>query len=228
MAGVGTVCFLVASAIVWRGDALTILACGWLAGLIALSRRGEGLRYGVQAVVVAALIAVKWVLVDGLARAGLFDHWSGAVVSGAPVFNTFALAGLVLGGLVWWLGRQGVGEVKQVAVVGLAVIGFAWLNFETLRLVDWSGAFADVGKAKQVALSLLWGAVGLGSVIVGFARHLRPLRYAALGLLGLTLLKIMLVDMAQVHAVYRILSFVAVGVVLLCVSYVYHRQIGEK
>jgi uncharacterized membrane protein len=71
---------------------------------------------------------------------------------------------------------------------------------------------------------VLWAVVGLSAVVVGFARHLRSLRYAALSLLGVTLVKILLVDLAQVRPVYRILSFLAVGGLLLCVSFVYHRH----
>jgi uncharacterized membrane protein len=226
VAGVGTLCFLVASGMWWRGDALTVLWCAWLAGLIALSERGAFLGYATQALIVAAVVGLKWLGVDGVGK--VLADWSGAGVSAAPVFNTFALAGIVVVGLIVWLGRR-VSEVRETALVCALALAFGWLNFEVLRFVDWTGgSFADVGKAKHVALSLLWGVMGLGAVIVGFARRLSWLRYAALGLLGVTLVKIMIVDMARVQAVYRILSFVAVGVVLLCVSFVYHRRMGEQ
>ena len=122
--------------------------------------------------------------------------------------------------------RQTLGrERREMAAGAVGVLAFAWLNFEVVRLVDYcAGSFADFVTAKQVALSVLWAVVGLGAVIVGFARQLRPLRYVALGLLGVTLVKILFVDLAQVRPVYRILSFVAVGALLLCVSFVYHRH----
>jgi uncharacterized membrane protein len=50
------------------------------------------------------------------------------------------------------------------------------------------------------------------------------LRYAALALLGVTLLKILIIDMADVQAIWRILSFLCVGLLLLAVSYIYHKQ----
>ena len=113
-------------------------------------------------------------------------------------------------------------------MVVIGVLGFAWLNFETLRFVDYTAAsYADFVTAKHVALSVLWGVAGLGAVVVGFARESRTLRYAALALLGVTLGKILFVDLAQVRPVYRILSFVAVGALLLCVSFVYHRHESE-
>jgi uncharacterized membrane protein len=146
-----------------------------------------------------------------------------------PVLNGVAMVGvviIVLVALLWRWEARSCGR-REIAAVVLGVLGFAWLNFEVVRLVDYfSAAFADFVTAKQVALSVLWGVVGLVAVVVGFARALRPLRYAALGLLGVTLGKILFVDLAQVRPVYRILSFVAVGALLLCVSFVYHRHDG--
>ena len=49
-----------------------------------------------------------------------------------------------------------------------------------------------------------------------------------LTLLGVTLLKILAVDMAGVETIWRIGSFTAVGALLLCVSFVYYRQMEER
>ena len=49
------------------------------------------------------------------------------------------------------------------------------------------------------------------------------MRYAALALFGLTVFKVFLVDMAAVKTVYRILSFLVLGVVLLLVSLLYQK-----
>jgi uncharacterized membrane protein len=145
------------------------------------------------------------------------------------MFNLVGLAGVLLIALLLWLSKRLAEEMRPIAVVGAIVVGFALANFETLRAVDYFAAsFADFVTAKQVALSVLWGVIGLGAVVVGFAKHVRPLRYAALGLLGVTLVKILFVDLAQVRPVYRILSFLAVGGLLLCVSFVYHRHEEER
>jgi uncharacterized membrane protein len=53
-------------------------------------------------------------------------------------------------------------------------------------------------------------------------------RYAALALLGLTVLKVFAVDFAAVKTSYRILSFLVLGVVLLLVSLVYQKLLGRK
>jgi uncharacterized membrane protein len=49
-------------------------------------------------------------------------------------------------------------------------------------------------------------------------------RYAALGLFGLTVIKVFAVDLGAVTTAYRILSFLVLGVVLLLVSLVYQKS----
>ena len=68
------------------------------------------------------------------------------------------------------------------------------------------------------AVSLAWG----------FARRNPAVCYAALGLLGLTVLKVFAVDFAAVNTSYRILSFLVLGVVLLLVSLVYQKLLGRR
>jgi uncharacterized membrane protein len=223
---VGTVVVFAASAMCWTGAALTGLGVAWVAALVLMARWGKGLGYVEHAAWAWAVVAAKWLLADGVVP--VVEGW-GRVDGRMPVFNGVAMAGAALMVLVGFLWRREARsrERREMAAVAMAVLGFAWLNFETVRLVDYlAGQFADFVTAKQVALSVLWGAVGLAAVVVGFARESRPLRYAALGLLGLTLGKILFVDLAQVRPVYRILSFVAVGALLLCVSFVYHRHEG--
>jgi uncharacterized membrane protein len=223
---VGTIVFLVATGIYWEGSAWTLLGIAWATALVALAPWGSGMGYLPHAAAALLIVGIKWLVADGFGPAT--DHWHVAGTT-MPVFNAVALSGALLIGLAIWLARRVGARARQGVAVAVVVLGFAWLNFETLRLVDYTSAsFADFATAKQVALSVLWAVVGLAAVVVGFRKELRPLRYAALALLGVTLGKILFVDLAQVRPVYRILSFVAVGALLLCVSFVYHRHEAER
>ena len=64
-------------------------------------------------------------------------------------------------------------------------------------------------------------------VIAGFRRHYAPVRYFAIALFGLAVLKMFLVDLGTLSGIYRIAGFVLVGVMLLIVSYLYQRA-GER
>ena len=50
------------------------------------------------------------------------------------------------------------------------------------------------------------------------------LRYAALCLFGLTIVKVFFVDMASVKTAYRMLSLLVLGVVLLLVGLLYQKS----
>jgi uncharacterized membrane protein len=54
-------------------------------------------------------------------------------------------------------------------------------------------------------------------------RAVPTVRYAALGLFGLTIGKVFLIDLSELEAIYRIASFFVLGLVLLGVSYIYQR-----
>jgi uncharacterized membrane protein len=56
---------------------------------------------------------------------------------------------------------------------------------------------------------------------IGIAGRHRILRFAAIGLFGLTILKIFIYDLSFLETFYRIFSFVGLGVILLLTSYLY-------
>ncbi len=73
------------------------------------------------------------------------------------------------------------------------------------------------------AVSLVWGLYAASLLILGFRRKRRGLRYAALALFGLTIVKLVAVDMAGTQDVYRIVVFLALGLILVGAAYAYHR-----
>lgn len=75
----------------------------------------------------------------------------------------------------------------------------------------------------QMALSVFWAMVGVGALIVGLRRDLRVVRYAALVLLGVTVTKVFLFDLATLTSVYRVVSFIALGLLLLLAAFVWQR-----
>ena len=77
----------------------------------------------------------------------------------------------------------------------------------------------DAGRALRPLDALRGCGAQLGLHPIARAR----VRYAALALLGLTVLKVFLVDLAAVRTVYRVLSFLVLGVVLLGVSLLYQK-----
>lgn len=70
-------------------------------------------------------------------------------------------------------------------------------------------------------ISVMWAIYGAVLIIVGFWRNMRILRYMALGLFALLLLKVFLWDTRRIPNIYRIAAFLATGVTMVGMSYIY-------
>lgn len=75
----------------------------------------------------------------------------------------------------------------------------------------------------QMVLSVFWALVGVAAVAVGLRRDNRPLRLAALGLLGVAVAKVFALDLATLTSVYRAVSFIGLGLLLLLGAFVWQR-----
>jgi uncharacterized membrane protein len=70
-------------------------------------------------------------------------------------------------------------------------------------------------------LTLGWALEGLALVVIGFRLPDKYYRVSGLAIFSLLLLKILFVDLAAAETIWRILSFVAAGTILLLASYGY-------
>jgi uncharacterized membrane protein len=92
---------------------------------------------------------------------------------------------------------------------------------------DFPAPLANLGLAKQLSLSVVWGLYASGLLIVGQLRRLVLLRVMGLALLSLTIVKAFFWDLSSLDRIYRIISFIMLGAILLVVSYFYQRRNQE-
>ncbi len=78
--------------------------------------------------------------------------------------------------------------------------------------------------ARDFTFSAIWIAYGAALMIAGFWKRSAFIRWQALVLMAVTIVKVFLYDSRELEQVYRILSFIALGVVLMGISYAYHRD----
>ena len=86
---------------------------------------------------------------------------------------------------------------------------------------------SSAGLVRQMMLSATWSAYAAGLTAVGIKRRYAPIRYLALVVFGITVLKVFLVDFSQLDSVYRIVSSIALGLLLMGASYLYQRYDGR-
>ncbi|HEX3224786.1 MAG TPA: DUF2339 domain-containing protein [Gaiellaceae bacterium] len=131
--------------------------------------------------------------------------------------------------------------VGAVALVLLALAGIAVAYEDVAERLAWSGAalsvylvsglVVDLGGAhaehstqtSQLALSGFWGTLGFAGIVAGLIRHRRALRLGGLGLLTLAVGKVFFVDLANLESIWRVGSFLAVGLLLLAGAFAYQR-----
>jgi uncharacterized membrane protein len=162
------------------------------------------------------------------------------------IFNlrmaTFAVAVAVLGAVAWF-GAKREDETAQtisaIAVVALNVLALIALSREVsdyyLRQMagfrstgyQWRGAYLDYHNleiARDFTYSALWMAYGAMLMIVGFVRRSAFVRWQALILIAVTIVKVFVYDVSQLDRAYRIVSFIVLGALLLAISFVYQRD----
>jgi uncharacterized membrane protein len=80
---------------------------------------------------------------------------------------------------------------------------------------------SDLENMKQLCLSAVWLLYSISLMGIGIWRRMRSVRVIAIVLFGVTILKIFIYDLSFLETLYRIFSFIGLGVVLLVVSYLY-------
>jgi len=117
-------------------------------------------------------------------------------------------------------------RVPPAAVLGvLGLSAFAVYTGLVLRLahhaadVPWDEASLFASTLTQAMLSVAWSLVGVGLMLLGHRRVLRTVWIVGAALLGIVVLKLFFVELADQGGLYRIVSFIVVGVLLLVVGY---------
>ena len=76
---------------------------------------------------------------------------------------------------------------------------------------------------RQLTLSVVWLLYSVVLMVIGFWRSVRTIRILAFVLFGITILKIFIYDLSYLETLYRIVSFVGLGIILMTVSFIYQR-----
>ncbi|HUS71758.1 MAG TPA: DUF2339 domain-containing protein [Sedimentisphaerales bacterium] len=129
----------------------------------------------------------------------------------------------------WFLKRAAVEEYKVVfpMVFALAAIFVLWVLLTEEIYLYWycrnrfAERIANWRFLSHMYISVMWAVYGAALMVAGFSRKVPLLRYIALGLFVLLLAKVFILDTSTVKSVYRIAAFLATGVTLVGVSYLY-------
>jgi uncharacterized membrane protein len=188
---------------------------------IATRARREWLRVG--AWVLLGLAIYRWLQPDVQAT----------TTSYAVLANARALTGIYLVGLLYvaaWLQHREPDAAKErrrheratllvaASMITLFVISTEIMSFWAVRTTA-----PDAYVARQMMLSAAWVTYAAFLVVIGMRGRYAPIRYFAIALFGVTLVKVFLVDLQTLGGIYRVAGFLVVGLILLIVSFLYQR-----
>lgn len=99
------------------------------------------------------------------------------------------------------------------------------LSFELRNLIMFASRQpAEASRAfLRAGLSVLWGSYALALVVAGIRLKQRLLRLLGIFLFAITLVKLFLIDIGQLSTLGKIIAFVALGILLLVISFLYQR-----
>jgi uncharacterized membrane protein len=77
--------------------------------------------------------------------------------------------------------------------------------------------------AREMMLSVTWAAYATLLIVAGLKKRFAPIRYFAIAIFLITIIKVFAIDLAELERIYRVLSIIGLGVALLLSSYLYQR-----
>jgi uncharacterized membrane protein len=156
--------------------------------------------------------------------------------STVPIFNWFlyvygiAIVCLMIAGRLLAPPRNEVMKTNVPPVLFSlgTILAFLLMNIEIADVFSngptltfqFSGDFA-----RGMTYSIAWALFALGLLIIGIWKRLQPVRLSAMGLLGVTLVKLFFFDLSQLDQLYRIGAFIGVAIVLIISSALYQKWI---
>jgi uncharacterized membrane protein len=117
----------------------------------------------------------------------------------------------------------------EAALLAIAINVFALVAL-TQEFWDYFGGGprnASNSLAQRLSVSILWTVYAGVLMLVGMQRQWPLLRWQALFLLGIVVMKVFFYDLSFLDRAYRILSFFILGAALLAVSFFYQRKLSR-
>jgi uncharacterized membrane protein len=206
--------------------------CSALAMAIGLERlrlRTNSIVHNVSAVLLAV-------------AAGLIGVF-GVLILENPIFTTVELGGSFLNLLLLAyalpavlmlllsyaaVGRRGAAYANTIAA-GALIFALTYLTLEIRRL--YRGPTINVGTisgAEQYTYSIAWLGFGVVLLGIGILVNSQRARLASAAIIALTIVKAFLIDMSTLTGIYRALSFICLGLVLVGIGWLYQRILFRR
>jgi uncharacterized membrane protein len=157
-----------------------------------------------------------------------------STVYGPTVFSSLMLAYLLPGLMAALIARHARGVRPQWYVTGAAILAglllFAYVTLEVRHAFKGSniGFMESTSGAEVWTYSAAWLVLGLVFLAYGIWRGSREARMASAALVLLSVAKVFLLDLSGLTGLWRALSFISLGVVLIGIGLAYQKLVFAK
>ncbi len=117
---------------------------------------------------------------------------------------------------------------RIAAAITAMTLALFYLTLEVRRLFHGPILAGPTGDAEQYMYSTVWLLFGIVVLAVGFFLRSQPARLLALGVIAVTIAKVFIVDTASISGIFRALSMIGLGVVLLGIGWLYQRLLYPR
>lgn len=152
-----------------------------------------------------------------------------------PLFNLLALGFVGPAVLIWAISRLDLAWLKAspmriaIAGAGVLVLLFAYLTLETRHMFQgpvmrpW-----PISQAETYTYSVVWLIFAFVILMYGLIKKRAVARYAALLVMVVTVLKVFLSDMGDLQGLWRVASFLGLGLSLVGIGFLYQRFLYQS
>jgi uncharacterized membrane protein len=125
-------------------------------------------------------------------------------------------------------GRRSAAYANTIAAAAL-ILALSYVTLEIRRIYHGPRLTDGVtGGAEQYTYSIAWLAFGVALLGIGIAANSQRARLASAAVIALTIVKAFLIDMSTLTGVYRALSFMCLGLVLVAIGWLYQRVLFRR
>lgn len=166
---------------------------------------------------------------DYLRMAGLFPLIGFALTwLSIDLLNTNPVEFNFFGDLNYRTVNSLLGVIIFYILYSMGLSFFTYLKKEEKNIIDYFAIMASVilvalayAEAGEKFITVAWSIEGTLILLAGFAFKKRVLRLSGMIILLLAILRIFIIDLSFLETIYRIISFIVLGVILMGISFIY-------
>lgn len=145
------------------------------------------------------------------------------------LFLAYAAPAIFMFGFATILRSEETKSLAQLAGILGFVLVFTYLTLEVRRAFQGPVlSLSHRSDAESYAYSVAWLLYAGLLLALGILQKRSVLRYASLGVLLITVVKVFLFDMGDLKGLYRVASFLGLGLSLVGIGYLYQKYVLQK